>query len=497
MKTCLIQVSRALQALLVSGLVLSCGGSQAGSQAESAASAGSAVDESWRKARPAPGAERALSYPGAQVAELPNGVKLYLVQRPAGTVALSVSSLAGGASCRKGESGLAALTLRLMTEATVNKNPLELAEAAESLGSSIEFDTGRDGSSVSMEVLGPDVEAGLALMAEVVTRPRFAAADVERVQRQWVDSLVSERQEPSRLSSLAGMRALLGPEVGAPVRGSVPDVKRLTRADLMRFHREHYVAGNLALIAVGDLTMERLQALATKGFGQLPAQKPPAAPERPSAPLLEKTRVWLVDRPGSVQSALFVGQPFPDRAAAGHEARQVMNNLLGGLFTSRLNSNLREKHAYTYGVRSLSIATRRWGAFISMSQIKTENTADALEQLTLELTGLKNGQPNPISDEELARSKTDLIHSLGANLEHVRRVLGDTGELYVDGLPADYHSRYPTLIAEVNREAAQAEAQRLTPDRLGVIVVGDEKLLEPLLAAKGWTVETAPAQFIE
>ncbi len=482
---------------LLGSLAFGCGGSQSAGQTETAASAGTAVDESWRKSRPAPGAERELVYPGAQVAQLPNGVQLYLVSRPAGTVALSVSSRAGGSACRKGESGLAALTLRLMTEATAGKNPLELAEAAESLGSSIEFDTGRDGSSVSMEVLGSDVEAGLELMAEVITQPRFAAADVERVQRQWVDSLVSERQEPSRLSSLAGIRALLGPEVGAPVRGSVPDVRRLTRADLVRFHREHYVAGNLALIAVGDLTMERLQALATKGFGQLPVQKPPAPPERPSAPALEKTRIWLIDRPDSVQSALFVGQPFPDRAAAGHEARQVTNNLLGGLFTSRLNSNLREKHAYTYGVRSLAIATRRWGAFISMSSIKTESTADALEQLTLELAGLKSGTPNPISDEELARSKTDLVHSLGANLEHVRRVLGDTGELYVDGLPADYHSRYPKLIAGVNREAAQAEAQRLTPDRLSVIIVGDEKQVKPLLVAKGWTVEAAPATFTD
>jgi len=472
-------------------------GSESPNAADGANAASEASDQSWRQATPSAGAPQPFGYPAAQIATLPNGVQLWLVPRKSGTVALSVNALAGGSACSPGHSGLAALTLRLMTEATQHKTGLQLAEAAEALGTNIEFDTGRDGSSVSVEVLPSDAEAALGLLAEVITQPRFVAGDVERIRRQWVDSLRSERQEPSRLASLAGMRALLGPAAAAPVRGSVPDVEKLSRKDMLKFHEQWYVAGNLAVLAVGDLTLERLTELAQKGLGKLPARKPPALPaiELPPAPV--QTTVWLVDRPDAVQSSLFVGQVFPDRAAPGYEARQVMNNLLGGLFTSRLNLNLREQHAYTYGVRSSALATRRFGALVVQSSIKTESTADALEQLTLELRGLAAGKPESITPDELDRSQTDLIHQLGGNLEHVRRILGDTTELFVDSLPVDYHSRFAGRVLEVDARMVAAEGARLTPDRLQVVIVGDKQKLTPLLTAKGITARDAPAALTE
>lgn len=478
-------------------LVTACGAASGSSGGATTSPAAVEAGEAWRRERPAPGPAKSFDYPPAQVAHLANGVQLYLVPRKSGTVALSVSARAGGASCGPGESGLAALTLRLMTEATRHKEGLALAKAVEELGASLGYDTGRDASSISLEVLPSDVEPALELLAEVITEPRFAPDDMLRVKKQWLDSLVSERQEPSRLSSLAGMRALLGTSAGAPVGGTLADIERLTRDDLSKFHQRQYVSGNLAIIAVGDLSMERLKELGEKALGHLPPGAPPPLPPLELPPRPAQTAIWLIDRPGSVQSALFVGQPFPERSAQGYEARQVMNNLLGGLFTSRLNSNLREEHAYTYGVRSLAIATRRWGAFISMSSVKTENTADALEQLTLELEELRQGSPNPITNEELERSKTDLIHQLGASLEHVRRVLSDTGELYVDELPADYHQTYPARIRAVDRATAQAEAQRLEPQRLVVVIVGDAGQVRPLLEAKGLSAVAAPASLTD
>jgi zinc protease len=479
-------------------LALACGNTAGPGAAAPAAPAapGDNPDQAWREQRPAAAAPRDFDYPGAQTATLPNGVQLWLVPRKSGTVALSINSLAGGAANGAGQSGLAALTLRLMTEATQHKAGLALAEAAESLGTSLDFDTGRDGSSVSLEVLTSDAEAGLALLAEVVTEPRFLAADVERIKTQWLDSLLSERQDPNRLAALAGMRALWGPGMAAPVRGSVPDVQKLKRADLVRFHHDFYVSGNLAVIAVGDLDLPRLTALAQAGLGHLPKRSAPPLPALQPPPSRGQTQVWIIDRPGSVQSALFVGQPFPERSVPGYEAREVMNNLLGGLFTSRLNLNLREKHAYTYGVRSQALALRRIGAFVSTSSVKTESTADALEQLRLELAGLAGGT-SPILPDELDRAKTDLIHQLGGNLEHVRRVLGDTAELYVEGLPSDYHGSYGARIRAIDQRAAAAEAARLTPNALAVVIVGDQQKIAPLLAAKGITPLPAPPAFSE
>ena len=218
-----------------------------------------------------------------------------------------------------------------------------------------------------------------------------------------------------------------------------------------------------------------------KGLGKLPARTPPALPPLKLPPAPAQTAVLLIDRPGAVQSALFAGHPFPERSAPGYEARQVVNNLLGGLFTSRLNLNLREKHAYTYGVRSRVLATRRFGAFAVQSSIETQNTADAVEQLLLELRALAGGKPEQITLEELERSKTDLVHQLGGHLEHVRTVLADTTELYVDGLPADYHRQFLSAIRAVDQRAAAAEAARLTPERMTLVIVGDQEKLLPML----------------
>jgi predicted Zn-dependent peptidase len=145
----------------------------------------------------------------------------------------------------------------------------------------------------------------------------------------------------------------------------------------------------------------------------------------------------------------------------------------------------------------MAVATSRWGAFISMSSIKTENTADALAELTGELSALQSGSAAPITNEELERAKTDLTHQLGASLEHVRRILADTGELYVDGLPIDYHHTYRERIAQVDQAATLAEARRLTPQQLVVVIVGDQEQIAPLLAARGLTAQTAPPAFTD
>lgn len=464
--------------------------------AQATGSAGAAADQGWRQTMPAPAAPSTFDYPAAQTAQLSNGVRLFLIPRKSGTVALSVNTLAGGAASGPGRSGLAALTLRIMTEATQQKTALQLAEAAESLGSTLEFDTGRDGSSISLEVLPSDAEAALGLLGEVIVEPRFAAEDVQRLRAQWLDTLRSERQEPVRLAALAGMRALFG-SAAAPVDGSIPDVERLAREDLQQFHRDWYVAGNLAVLAVGDLTLERLAELAQQSLGKLPARPPPPLPPLKLPPAPSQTAVWVIDRPGAVQSALFAGQAFPERSAGGHEARQVVNNLLGGLFTSRLNLNLREKHAYTYGVRSRVLATRRFGAFAVQSSIETPNTADAVEQLLLELRAISTGKPEQITAEELERSKTDLIHQLGGHLEHVRTVLADMTELYVDGLAADYHRQFLARVRAVDQQAAAVEAARLTPDRMTLVIVGDQQKLLPLLGAKGIAAQPAPRHLSE
>ncbi len=168
----------------------------------------------------------------------------------------------------------------------------------------------------------------------------------------------------------------------------------------------------------------------------------------------------VVDRPDSVQSALFAVQQFPKRSEPGFEVREVMGKVVGGLFTSRINLNLREEHAFTYGAFAQPIASEQWGAFFASTSVRTDVTADALRELVKELEKAKNPALGaPIEPAEVARAKADLIHTLGASLEHGSRLAEAVTTLFVDALPADYDARYPSLLEPIDAAAVTQAAK--------------------------------------
>jgi zinc protease len=456
-------------------------------------------DQAWRAQKPEPGQPAAIDYPAPAIARLKNGLKVYVVSRPTPVVTLSVVVRHGASAVPVGKSGLAALTARMLTEGTKRKTSLQVAEAAESLGSTLEGDAERDASTVSLLVASDDVPRGLALLSEVVQTPAFSPKELERVRREWLDQLTAERQDPKRLGPLAGFRLLLGPVQGAPVAGSTTDVKRLAARDLADFHRRHYVPSSAAVVAVGNVTLQALEPEIEKLFGGWRGAAGPASPAYEPPPLAGARRFVIVDRPGAVQTALFAAHPFPQRKASGYEARQVLNSMLGGLFTSRINDNLREQHAYTYGARSLSVATRLWGAFVVMTSVKTEVTAPALEELFRELELARPGPAGkPFAEDELGRARADLANALGAHLEHVGRVAGDATDLFVHELPPDYYVRYPALVRSIDSAAAAEQAERhLMPDRLLVVVVGDRAKIEPDFSSRNWKLEPASSALLD
>ena len=454
--------------------------------------------EAFRITPPKPGAHPAVEFPAPAQKMLKNGITLYVLPKPSAVTTLSVVVRHGASSVPLGKSGLAALTARMLTEATQRYSSLALAEATESLGSSLEEDAGRDEAHVSLSTLTADVPRGLELLSQVVFSPAFRPADFARVKDEWLDGLRAERQEPARLASLAALRTLLGPVAGAPVSGSIPDVEKLSVGDLVAFHRRVYVPSNLAVIAVGNVTLEGLAPDVERLFGHangpvFPAPSATVTPEQPS-----KLRVLIVDRKESVQSAIFAVQGFPKRAEHGFEAREILGTLLGGLFTSRLNLNLREKHAYTYGVHGQALATRQWGAFFVATDVKTEATADSLFELLSELDRARDpGRGAPIQDQEAARARTDLMHSLGARLEHTSSMADAMRTAFAEGLPADYYAKYPALVAGIPTSEVIEQAKRLAPQRLLVVIVGDHAQIQPLLKQHGFEVEVADPKLVE
>ncbi|MCA9592563.1 MAG: insulinase family protein [Myxococcales bacterium] len=439
---------------------------------------------------PEPGPADAVRIPAPEVAKLENGLTLYVLRRPARVVSVRVLLRAGSNQDPAGKSGLAALTARLASEETKDHDSTGLAEAIESLGATLSRSTGRQSSELGLTVLPADVPRALSLLAEIVERPAFRPKTFERVRSEWLDGLTADRQRVERLSTLAGFRLLLGPRLGAPTDGSLDDVKKLTITDLRRFHDGHVTPAQAAVILVGDLDLSRARKAVDGAFGawrarQAEASAPPAPPPAP-----ESTQIVLVDRPGAVQSALFVAQPFPRLGQPGLEARELLSGAMGGLFTSRINKNLREEHAYTYGARSTVVESREFGAFIVSTSVQRDVTAPALSELLKELRAAPSDRP--ITLDELARARADRVSRLGAHLEHVDRMANDLSELFEEGLPDDWFQKRPEDIAAVTLSDIRSEAKRLDVAHLVVVVVGDAAAVRPALE-KQFTVVSAAA----
>jgi zinc protease len=446
----------------------------------------SAVDldpEAWRKHAPLPGSPSSVTYPVPTVRVLPSGVTLYHQERPGGLVALSVVSRKGAAALPPSKAGHAAFMARMMTEGTRGRTSLGLAEAVEDLGSNLRHDAGRDHLAISMTVRAPDLDDGLELLAEIVRSPRFDPKDVDRVRAEWLDDLELDRDNPSRAALIAGFGLVLGEDAGAPVKGRLESIRSLRSQDLRAFHEVAFAANDVAVIVTGDCTLSALESTITKHFDALKAGPPPPSPAALPEP---RSGVYVIDRKGSVQTALFVGQPLPRRSEAGTEARQILTNALGGLFTSRLNQNLRETHAYTYGAHAAIVAARHYGLLAIMTSVRTDATIDALDEILAELRALSDGSSGrPLTEDEVSRARTDLAQKLASNLEHVESVRSDLTSLFVDREPAEYLAKYPATLARLPLDAVRNEGRRLTPDSMVVVMVGDRQALEGDLQARG------------
>ncbi|HEY2405957.1 MAG TPA: pitrilysin family protein [Polyangiaceae bacterium] len=453
--------------------------------------------DAWRNQQPKPGAAALPEFPAPETVRLDNGLSIYVVKRAAPVATLSLVIRHGAASAPEGKSGLAALTARMLAEGTQRHSQQELAEASENLGATLETGATRDESHLELETLSADVPQGLALLAEVALSPAFRERDFSRVRDEWLDAVKSDRKDPPRLAVLVALRALFGLQAGASVNGSVPDVEKLTARELAAFHRQAYVPSNMALIVVGDLTLADVRAHAERLFGRVKGAPfaPPTAEPTPRVP--EKVRVLVVDRKDSVQSSLVALQPLPKRSAPDYEKRALLGTVIGGLFTSRLNLNLREEHAYTYGAGGQVLGTRLWGAYLVSTDVKTENTADALHELISELERAHDPKRAPIRDDEADRARNALIHALGASLEHTSEVADAIRTTFVHELKPDYYARYPKLIEGISTAEIGKQTALLQPEHLLVVIVGDRSAIEPGLRQRGFELEAADPTLLE
>jgi predicted Zn-dependent peptidase len=306
------------------------------------------------------------------------------------------------------------------------------------------------------------------------------------------------REESFQPAALVGMRALYGTYRGAPVNGSVSDVKRLQLSALKSWYGLYVVPSSVAFIAVGPIEAENIIKTARRSFADWHAASPPSQAVEYATKTQSSNDVIVVDRKGAAQSALFAAQPFPRRLDSGYEARLLLNDIFGGLFTSRINMNLREAHAYTYGARSSVVANRNFGAFIIQTDVRTDATAASLKELIGELSAVAS--PNairPIGEDELGRARADLIHRLGARLEQNRNLVTDMETLFVQGLSPNYYANLPGIYSQMDNTKVGTQAALIHPDNFTIVIVGDQGKIEPTLIQAGFKTRAPEADWLD
>ena len=430
------------------------------------------ADAEWRKDPPKPGPSNPLHLPVPQEFKLSNGLTVLYSERPGLPLVAAALVLRSGSGANPADKpGLASFTARMLQQGTTTRNALQIADRAADLGSTLGSRASMDSSLVATQTLTRNFPDALELLADVALHPAFPNAEIERVRKEREAALVQEKDDPFSVASRVMRTALYGAHhpYGYPDIGTADSLKAVSREDLVKFWQEHYFPNDAALIVSGNIKLAALQPLVEKAFGGWKQGKPAAAAS--AAPESADARLILVDRPGASQTTLECYELGAARSTPDFAALEVMNTELGGLFSSRINMNLREAHGYTYGAGSTFAYHRQPGPFLAYSDVRTDVTAPATTEIFNELKRMRDTQMTP---EEMKLAKDSITRSMPGRFERGTDAAGTFAELFTYDLPLDYFSKFPGAIDAVTPEQAQAMAQKyIHPEKVVVVAVGD------------------------
>lgn len=433
-----------------------------------------AAGEPWRALPPPPLPAPARPLPAVRRLELDNGLPILLVRaHELPVVATGLFTRAGSAADPPGRAGLAAFTTAMLTEGTATHDALELARALENLGATLQTATAEDGAQIVGRALKASAPELLRLMASAALTPAFAPADVERLRHERLTTLRQQRDQPLRVAMRAMCGALYGEPhpYGIPPLGVEESLRALSLDDLKGFWRSRFAPDRSLLVFAGDLDETQARGLAAQAFGFWRGQGVGAVDWRDPQPWAE--RIALVDRPGATQATILVGQIGVPSGHADYGALQLMNQVLGGLFTSRVNLNLREDKGWTYGAFSSLPERRGAGPILVGAKVQADAAGAAVVEILREVEGMLI---RPLAPRELALARDSLVRALPALFETSFETVRTMGELFLQERPDDHYVRLPEHLRALSCEEVHAATRRhLDPQRLRVVLVGDKQ----------------------
>jgi zinc protease len=435
--------------------------------------------------RPVPGAPRPYQFPATARSVLGNGLRVVVTPMPERElIAASLAIRVGAVDEPADQGGVAVLAARALTEGTELRDAIALVEAAERLGASIHAEAGWDATSAGLDVPASRLAPALELLAEVVRRPSFPPAEVERLRDERLTDLLQAKADPRRRADEAFVSSIYAASspYHRPAGGTAATVETLQPELLRASHDRACRPGQAALVVAGDVDPDDVLRVVEGLFDDWTGTSGTPAPIDDTG-AVDRRFVRVVHRPGSVQSELRIGHRGLPRRHADYHVAAVTSAILGGLFNSRLNMNLREDKGYTYGAGAGFDLRRGRGPFTARAAVNTEVTVPALHEILVELDRIREA---PVTGEELRAAKNYLVGVFPLRFETPGPVAGSLAGLFVHDLPDDELDRYRSSIEAVTADdVLRVAREHIRPEAAAVVVVGDHDQFGEALAAAG------------
>jgi zinc protease len=435
---------------------------------------------------PPPGPAPAFKVPTWTRTKLANGAELVVIPKhDLPLVSVSINFVGGSYAFEPaGKLGTASFAAQMLSEGTTTRTADQLSEAQQLLGTSISASVGGESGSIGFTALRDKLGPALDLAADMLLHPTFPAPALERLRGRTLVQLQQAKDQPNAIAANVFSKVVFGDEHPYGRVAEESTVKAVTREDIVAFHAAYFRPGRAVVTVAGDVDPAAVKQAFEKSFagwaagGERPAWQYPAVPAAPA------TKIYLVDKPGAAQSVFAIGLPGPPRNTPDFFALQVMNHLLGGLFQSRLNHNIREVRGFSYGVSSSFGFGRGPGAFRAGGGVISAKTDSALIEFMKEFRGVQG--EIPFTDDEILLGKESLVQSLPKRFSSVNAVAGAVGSLFTQDLPESYYRDYPANVRAVTREDLVRVAKKyIDLQHMDIVIVADRATVEAPLAATG------------
>jgi len=435
---------------------------------------------------PAPGKAPELRVPTWTKTTLGNGVELFVSEKhDLPLVSFSLLVMGGADQFETAKTrGLASLTASMLSEGTTTRDGEALSNALQLLGTSVQVGVGSESGSMGFVSTTGKFAPTLDILADMLLRSTFPAPALERLRAQRLVGLASAKAQPGAIASRVFPKVIYGTEHPFGQLTTEETLKAITRDDVAAFHKNYFQPGRAAIVVVGDITPATAKATVEKALSAWPAGGSKPAFSYPPVPAPKPTTIYLVDKPGAAQSTFAIGLPGPPRKTPDFYALQVMNTLLGGMFQSRLNANIREEKGLSYGINSNFAFGQGPGAFRAGGDVISAKSDVALVEFIKEFKGIEGARP--ITDDELQTSKNSLVQSLPSRFASVSSIGSAIGTLWLQGLPEDYYQQYGKVVGAITKDDMVRVAKKyIDLDHLAIVIVGDRATIEAPLKATG------------